>query len=61
MDKFPNYKCYSKPQMDLIWLAEDVKMQGFREAIEILEEMDRADNVATQYIKTLKQLYDTYK
>lgn len=58
MSKWPDYKKFSKPQIDMMWLAEDVKMQGFREAIEVLEEMDRFDNKAVDYIKVLKQLYD---
>ena len=37
---------------------EEVRMQGFREAIEVLEEMDRADHMATRYISVLKQLHD---
>jgi len=37
---------------------EKVRMEGFREAIEVLEEMDRADNKAKTYISTMKQLYD---
>lgn len=37
---------------------EKVRMQGFREAIEVLEEIDRMDNNASKYVQTLKCLYD---
>ena len=43
---------------EVIELMEKVRIQGFREAIEVLEEMDRADNMATRYISVLKQLHD---
>lgn len=39
-------------------IIEEVRMQGFREAIEILEEIDRADNLSEPYINTLKKLYE---
>lgn len=56
------YKKFLQPQVDtmgeVIELMEKVRIQGFREAIEVLEEMDRADNMATRYIETLKALYD---
>lgn len=41
-------------------LMEKVRMQGFREAIECLEEMDRADNIVVNQIRVLKQLYDAH-
>jgi hypothetical protein len=34
-------------------------MQGFREAIETLEEIDRADNLTKPYIDTLKKVYES--
>jgi hypothetical protein len=40
-------------------IIEEVRMQGFREAIETLEEIDRADNLAKPYIDTLKKVYES--
>ena len=55
-----DYKKFTRPELDFLDLVGEVKMQGFREAIEVLEEMDRADNLATKYIQTLKCLYDSW-
>ena len=35
-----DYKKFTRPELDFLDLVGEVKMQGFREAIEVLEEMD---------------------